>query len=457
MFSTNYDTIPEKFSPSESIMDEPSKSSSLLGKLHTNINYTILIYFCMLVIGTQESVTVMFLDIAHITHSTLPDIAFGISMKFVGYGIAYTIVELLPNRCRQITFTTAVILSSLSFSVLSMTPHIHVYYGAQFMNGFMAALIDTSVYAWIAEMWPESISCHLSLILFQQTGAAIGCLVVEPFLSSISFQTHEYEEIGVYHETRIQIPCLILTTTVMIPAILMLLLLYWRPYKLRSKNLMTSTVYGATDDVECSSKAHEENKCNSEAGVKQAKQFPTTLMKLLSCVMVTITAAGVMNASTFLPIFAVFCDFHQTKETAAHFRSLSSASAACMLSFTMWIGRRLQPQHLLFSGMTIAITGNLTALLALYLMERWLVWIAVTFRGLGFGILMPMLFTLLLREWEMTRRMYHCLKFCRILAEIMMPAIVGQFIEKQPNTFVYINLTCVSLSLILLSSFTLRK
>jgi MFS family permease len=101
-----------------------------------------------MMVGSHESTSVMLLDIADLTETSASQVSFGLSIKFVGYGFASMLIGWLLDHVinRQVAHIVGVAGSAISFFLIPLTPHIYVYYAAQFMNGFMNTIIDVSTF-----------------------------------------------------------------------------------------------------------------------------------------------------------------------------------------------------------------------------------------------------------------------------------------------------------------------
>lgn len=392
--------------------------------INDRIVYSILIMICIFSSGTQGVISVILLDIAEITHSTTKMVSFGLNVSTCGSAICSLCIGWLVDRriSREMAFAFSSAGLGISFMVLTMTSSINVHFIGQFFNGFFLSSQSITSFSWIIEIWmPDQNPPMQALFLMTALGSAVAPVIIKPFMSSVTTiqsVVNGQPQVGHFQESRIQIPCAILSILTILLSCLLLVILWRRPY----------------------SKKVNDNK-GSDEGDKSPCDYGDTsfIMKCCSCLMLAFYMIVQKNTISFLSVFVVFCGLHLDKETAASITAIHGTITAIALGMNFLSARWISNSNMVLSGLMITMFGTLMMLLAATCNSPTLLYASVIVNAYGQASVLPSMYSFVTGKMFISNTMYGFINLSQSLFSLLPPFITGHLIEDDALVFVYLN------------------
>lgn len=405
---------------------------------------TACIYFCYLVFGIAGNmIGPARLDIADLIGVNFMTVSYGAVSKSAGYASgALVACFLFPRINRQLGLVTSLIASG---SFMMLAPFVKIlwfYLTSELAYGFMNAGIDTGCNAWILEIWQESANPYMQGLHFSYAlGQTIAPLVTEPFLSpdqsenrTMAFKTNGLLGNGTSRqETRIVIPYSIGAASLILAGIIILCLYFKVPY-VDPKRTVSRTE--KEKDVNMNSTISK-----SEADADEKRYFLQIIA--LGCLLLCCYAGLETSTFNFMPEFAVVMALKLTKSKAAFLTSVSSGAFAANRFASIFVASKIRVKTMLYASFLVVVTGNVI-LLTLANTSETMLWIAVVLIGAGHSSIYPCFMSFLEQRMNVTTSVCALFVFSSVSSSIILPIVVGNYVEKYPLTYVYINVVLLT-------------
>lgn len=420
---------------------EGGQGNPVVGSNKTKYVYTLLASTCFLVSGLMNITSASLLDIAELTQSRPPDVAYGISLRFAAYCLGAPFFGWLYHQVnRQLVLTFLVSGAAVATTTIPMTHTLHSYWLAQVINGFQSVGIDVACFAWVIEMWPDNANPYLQgLYLGLALGTALSSAIAEPFLSYVDkvpiSMGNGTTMAHVFHPSRIMIPYTFVSAVAFFTSSLLLVMYFKYPYV---KNCNIVEAEDANNNL-------QENNVSMSEGTSSLRVGATLIV---SSLMLGCHIASEVNTQSFLPTFAVFSPLHLSKSQGALMLSLLSGSTVVSVCAAIPIATKVSADLMLLASLSILLTGLLVLWMSLTT-SVYLMWLSVILMGIGYASIFPCMYTLISQKIVTANWMFGIFSLIKSAARIIPPLITGPLIEQHPFVFVYFNLVSLGLTLVM--------
>ena len=344
--------------------------------------------------------------------------------------------------------------------------HVYFFYGAEMINAFFGAIIDVACISWMLDMWPEKANTfQLILNAAGAVGGTVSPFLVTPFLS-VREETVQGNMtnattdplVHIVQESRIVIPYSITAAIHLIAAITLFSLFLSSPYKQNQKDKQEAAITGLTvtgvresRNSPCEIGQHQERPHRLDEGSNRKKDQTVTI--IAGTVMYIFYANSEVNALNYLPQFLVSENPSISKQSAALIGSTFNAVYALTFGITIFVSTKVRVIHMLFAYFLLISCGNV--LLACFVKTSTnMTWIAVVTLGAGHSSMLSGIFSFLEERVDMSDRIVGIMISVYALTMILNTLTLGQFVESFPLSYVYVNLSCISVSFIVLVGLT---
>jgi len=285
-----------------------------------------------------------------------------------------------------------------------------------FESGF-----DTAQVVWIIELWAEKSGAFLQGIqFFFALGTFISPLMTRPFLDNgesneTSFRNMTTEQLK--HRSRIEIPFGIVGSILVISALLLLILHFYKRYEPPIEQ-----------DQECVCKCPSFQKM--------------TYIILGFFTLAPYVGMEIMNFQ-LVSSFAQNCHLKLSDSKSADVLTFLAGAFTFGRALSIIISIKYSPQKMIFVNYIIIIIANIILLLfELNQNSVLMLWIGNVILGFGFSSVFPAVYAFLERHITIGNSMGAFFVCTSGLMAALLPTVCGQFIADEPLALIYINFIC---------------
>lgn len=377
---------------------------------------TIAIYAMTLLIGVSAYlIAPSRYDVADQVGSDLRGVAYGPLCRGFGVGIGgLTSILILRFIHKQAAHVMFVLMISLCVLAVPFTRHLWQYLLSESGLGLFSSMYGANFNSWLLQMWQLNANPFMQAAhACHAVGTMIAPLLVAPFLSDKN-STIAYE-----NETRIIIPFSIMSGILISMGIGLSVLFLKFPY---------------TDFKREVSKKAGDN-CRQIPSSKYYNMILVTLIGFLICSYVGVELTTLGFAATF--VYNLPQGF--SKADAAHVSSALSASFAVNRIVSIYIATRIKARTMMITSFVILMTGNIL-LLIFANNSPLMVWIAFVIIGKGHSPVYPCILSFVEERINVTTSVCSIFILSSSFSSIVIPIILGKFLEQNPLVYVYVNL-----------------
>lgn len=146
-----------------------------------------------------------------------------------------------------------------------------------------------------------------------------------------------------------------------------------------------------------------------------------------------------LSTLNFLTEFVGVIDLKLSKSKAAFMSSVMSGAYAANRFVSIFVATKIKPKTMLYISFGMLTTGNLILLFFANTSEVML-WIAAVIIGAGLSCVVPCIMSFLEERMNVTTGVCSTFLISACISLIVTPLLIGNYIEKYPMTYVYINL-----------------
>lgn len=385
------------------------------------------------------------IQISSLVQSPFETVSYGLSLRFVCYGIGGVLIGwIMKHADRQLTITACLLVSATSILLVPFARSVVVYILTEGIFGLSTGGINCAFNAWILKVWTTNPGPLMQgLHVFYSIGMIIAPAIEAPFLAQVNDSVSsagnstlitgetDLHKGSIADGSRILVPFTMGACAMFATAAFALLLRFKYP-----------------SDSVANSSSHQEIAGNSD-------EYPVRLKRQIMLMAMILFMAQQMVDTTitsFIPTYTVYSNLNFSEESAAHVSSVLAISMTVFRIFGCIIAAKVSNDRILYSSVCLIVLSNLL-LLAWTSMTVTGVWATIAVMGAGNSVANACLYSFLSQRMEVTAFVCGCCMLMGCVGNVLSPLVVGHYLQLFPSVFPIVNLSGMSLLVLVLGVF----
>lgn len=374
-------------------------------------------------------------DISDLVDSSFESVSYGQTIRSAGIGVGAIVAKYVYGHFgRQIGYAGVIFLNGVLQLITPFFRNLVLYLSSELLIGSLCGLTSVALSGWILEMWQENSNFYLQTSNFAYAlGVTVTPLIVAPFLSD----KNDTQKVNAKHkESHIEIPFSILAGLLIVCSIMFVILRFKVRYiddKRRMNKEMEETMVGSVEKSRLTQKQY---------GI---------ILVIMGMIFLCNSVGVEVNTFGFAATFAYCIPLGFTKEESAFFASAIAFAFAGGRLVCLLIARHMKARHMLEGSFVLLLLGN-SLLLIFANNNRTMLWIAICLVGSGHSSIFPAFMAFLEERINVTTSICGYFTLASCLSLTTFPVIIGNFIQAYPLTYAIINVSGISICVLIFSS-----
>lgn len=341
----------------------------------------------------------------------------------------------------------ALIVYSVVITYIPFVTSLNIFYGIMAFISIINGSINLVGTYWIIKLWNEKNNFYMQCLHFSfSVGMALAPLISAPFMrvrptnaTESNHQLYLIIEDEEFDSNAFKLPKL------------------FTPYIVAAGSLvfafvisMTIYIYGRKHQYSSSSSFDQNtagDPVSTQVSRESINQQPNSIYNVIIASLLLFFYMGTeSNCNTFIIEFVTFSGYE--RKFGAYLASLLLTLYSIFRFISIFTSRKLPAHVMLFMNMSIVILASVLMLFA----SSSLIFLSITFSifGIGTSSNFPSLYAYLGVKLNMSSKLMGILMASAAAANIVVQLVNGHLLQLYPMTFVYINLSTILASLLLL-------
>lgn len=330
---------------------------------------------------------------------------------------------LFSHTSQQTGVTACLMVAGLTQLLTPFLTNLWQFLSLELVFGVFCGYVGLVSNSWIMEMWTTDSNPFMQGLHFSfAIGMTFSPLIVAPFLSSDS-------DLQQRTASRILAPYSMISASILLCGLMFGILRIFVTYK----------------DEKRSIKKMRSQDPLIPADASFGHKHRDVILIIMSSVFVLFSNTVYSNVFSFLSTFLSCIPVPFPYPEAAYAASLLSASTAAARLVAVFLAVKVTARNMLLISFAMIFAGNL---LLLFFVSSFpsMVWSAVVLTGSGISCVYPSFLSLLEQRINMTTLVCCIFELSFSSSSIVLPIVMGTWIQSLPLIFVYVNLISLLIS-----------